>query len=146
MDAALPLGLPLKFVSRWRTGRAERRELFVLPVMRNEAKQLRFPVGHPLPDVVCVGNPAVPAVYCALAAFHRQTFAHKFSEALTLLGCLGADTMSVTAVQGWSREFAADLGVLVPLLRAVGGDGQAGSATSSGRGFLYTATLKGLPI
>jgi Phage integrase family len=45
--AALPMGLPLNLVSRWRTSRAERRELFVLPVMRNEATQLRFPVGHP---------------------------------------------------------------------------------------------------
>src|SRR4051812_494449 len=81
ISAALPPGLPLNLVSRWWTSRAERRELFVLSVTRSEAKQLRFPVGHPLPDVVYVGNPAVPEVYYALAAFHRQTFAHKFSEA-----------------------------------------------------------------
>lgn len=65
--AALPLGLALSPVSRWRNSRAERREPFVLPVTRNEAKQLSFPLGHPLPDVVYVGNPAVPAVYYALA-------------------------------------------------------------------------------
>ena len=52
---ALPLGLALNLVSRWRTSRAERREPFVLPDTRNEAKQLRFRVGHPLPDVVYVG-------------------------------------------------------------------------------------------
>lgn len=94
--------------------------------------------------MVYVGNPAVPAVYYALADFHRQTFAHKFSEALTLLGSLGADTICVTAIQGWSHEFAAKLGAKLPP-GTVGGDGETGFATSSGRGrgFLYMAKLKG---
>lgn len=139
VGAAHPLGLALNLVSRWRPSRAERRELSVLKVTRNKAKQLRFPVGHPLPDVVYVGNPAMPAVYYALADFHRQTFAHKFSEALTLLGSLGADTMSVTAVQGWSREFAANLGAMVPRWAATARPGPRRAAA----GASSTATLQG---
>jgi hypothetical protein len=142
VGAKLSLGLAmLNTVSRWWTSRVGRRERFILPITRAEARQLKFPVGHPLPDIVYVGNPAAPAVYYALAEFHRQTFAHKFSEALTLLGALGADTITVAAVQGWSQEIALDLEPLVP--KPVEGDGHVKSATNSGRGYLYTARLKG---
>jgi hypothetical protein len=134
-----PIGEAIRTVaSRWSQWRTERRNVPVLPLTRSEARLLHFPVGHPRDEVVYVGNPAVPSVYFTLADFHRQTFAHKFSEAMELVSALGARSMSVAARQGWSREFASSL-KLPALERAVSGGGQ----TSTSRELLYTAELEG---
>jgi hypothetical protein len=143
IGATLSLGLAvLSSVSRWWTSRTERRDLFIFPITRTEARQLKFPVGHPLPDVVYVGNPAMPSAYYTLADFHRQTFGHKVGEAMTLLGALGADTISVTAVQGWSKEYAGDLQAWLRLT-PIKGEAHVESKTSGGRGYLYEARLGG---
>ena len=78
----------------------------------------------------------------APADFHRRTFAHKFGEALTLLSALGANSLKVSADQGWSREFTGDLDVSLPL-RPAGDEGQVAGRAHSSRSFLYTAELKG---
>src|SRR5687768_12304699 len=99
--------------SRWTQRRTDRRKPAVLPITRNEARKLHFPVGHPLDHVVYVGNPADPSHYFSLADFHRHTFAHKVNEAIALVSALGAQSMTVAARQGWSREFAARLNLPV---------------------------------
>lgn len=120
----------------------DRRGLPVLPITRTEARPLDLPIGHPLYDVVYVGNPGVPRTYYSLAEFHRQTFAHKFSEALNLLASLGAQTIAVTARHGWGWEFAQTLDVSVPLWGLKPG-GRGEVKRSSSRNLLYTAELKG---
>jgi hypothetical protein len=139
---AVPIAEAISMAARWWQRRTERRTVSVLPITRSEARRLQFSVGHPRDDVVYVGNPAAPSVYVPLAEFHRQTFAHKFSEALTLVSALGARTMTVAALQGWSREFATGLNLTVPL-RLSSGEGQTEVRSKSSRGFLYTAELKG---
>ncbi|GIH07192.1 hypothetical protein Rhe02_52590 [Rhizocola hellebori] len=138
---AVPIGEAIRaMASRWSQRRTGRRNVAVLPITRSEARQLQFPMGHPHDNVVYVGNPAVPPVYFTLADFHRQTFAHKFSEALTLISALGAQSMTVAARQGWSRTFATSLNLP---LRAVNGEGQIENQSNGSRDFLYTAELKG---
>jgi hypothetical protein len=56
--------------SRLSQGRTDRRNVPVLSITRSEARKLHFPVGHPLDDVVYVGNPGVPSDYFTLADFH----------------------------------------------------------------------------
>jgi hypothetical protein len=138
---AVPIGEAIRtLASRWSQRRTERRNVAVLPITRSEARRLHFPMGHPHDDVVYVGNPAVPSLYFTLAEFHRQTFAHKFNEALALVSALGARSMTVAARQGWSREFATNLNLTVPL-RA--GEGQTDTRSNSSRELFYTAELKG---
>jgi hypothetical protein len=143
LSAALPIGIMIaNLATRWWLMREQRRELAVLPIARSEARQLRLPAGHPLYDVVYVGNPAVPDVYYPLAEFHRQTFAHKFGEAITLVSALGANSMRVAAVHGWSREFASELELSTPI-KPVGGEGSIDAVQSGSKSFLYAAELKG---
>jgi len=138
---ALPIGEAIRsMASRWSQRRTERSSVAVLPITRSEARPLQFTAGHPRDGIVYAGNPAMPSVYFTLAEFHRQTFAHKFEEALRLIAALGARSMSVTARQGWGREFAANLGVR---LRPDSGEGRAETRSNSSREFLYTAELKG---
>ncbi len=140
---AVPIGEAIRtMASRWSQRRTERRDIAVLPITRSEARRLHLPMGHPLDDVVYVGNPAVPSVYFTLAEFHRQTFAHKFNEAVALVSALGAQTMTVAAVQGWSREFATSLKLTVPL-RVAGGEGQTETRSNSSREIFLAAELKG---
>ena len=139
---AVPIVEAITMASRWWQRRTERRDVSVLPITRSEARRLHLPMGHPLDDVVYVGNPAVPSVYFTLAEFHRQIFAHKFNEAVALVSALGARSMTVAAVQGWSREFATSLNLTVPL-RVAGGEGQTHARSNSSRELFYTAELKG---
>lgn len=76
---------------------------------RRELSSVVFPPGHPRDGVVYVGHPVQPTVYYTAANFHRFTFEHKFSEAIDVLMHLGATSIRVEHVRGWSREFAASL-------------------------------------
>jgi hypothetical protein len=141
LGAALPIGVViLNLAARWWLRQSGRRELSILQITRHEAHPLKFPAGHPLTDMVYAGNPAVPNVYYPLAEFHRQTFNHKIGEALTLLASLGANAMTVAAVQGWGREFAANLDFAID--RRTGGEGLARTGTTSNPSFVYAAELK----
>jgi hypothetical protein len=141
---AVPIGGAIRAIaSRWSQRRSERRDVGVLPITRSEARQLHFPMGHPLDDVVYAGNPAAPSAYFTLADFHRHTFTHKFNEAIALVSALGAQTMTVAAMQGWGREFAANLNLSIPSKLVPGAEGQAGSRSNNSRELFYTAELRG---
>lgn len=109
-----------------------------------EAKGLLFPPGHPQAKVVYMQHPANQLLYYPVATFHRHVFEHKFSEALLLLGALGANEISVQHVKGWNREFAGEMSV--PLPPSVG-KGQIGASASSqartGENLLFHASLRG---
>ncbi|WP_150274399.1 hypothetical protein [Paenibacillus tepidiphilus] len=66
-----------------------------LSVSQSEATKLVFPLGHPRFGVLYVAHPADANVYFPFAQFHRFTFEHKFSEAVTLLMSLGASHIEV---------------------------------------------------
>lgn len=109
-------------------------------VGKSESLQLDFPPGHPRDKVVYVGHPAKPTVYYTVADFHRVTFEHKFSEAIDLLMHLGATTIKVEHVRGWSREFAANLSVP---LGSVDARVETGTQSDSRARLLFEATLSG---
>jgi hypothetical protein len=71
-------------------------------------------------------------------------FEHKFSEALLLLGALGANEINVQHVKGWNREFAGELSVPIP---PSVGNGQIGASAAAqagtGENLLFHASLRG---
>lgn len=114
----------------------------VLPISREQALQITFPVGHPLDRVVYIGHPAVPNIYYALADFHRRVFEHKVSEAILLLMSLGATSILAEHLSGWSHDFTAKLSLPVPNTSAkVGVDVETTDKSKSS--ILFTATLSG---
>jgi hypothetical protein len=123
-------------------GRARQSGLNILPIGKSSIHQISFPPGHPREGVLYIGHPALPNVYYTIAEFHRATFEHKFSEAVNLLMSLGAVTIRVEYIRGWSKDFSSRLSV--PL----GVAGESASSTtsvqsSSSTQLLYEATLSG---
>jgi hypothetical protein len=118
--------------------------LDVQMVGAQEAKGLLFPPGHPQAKVVYMQHPANRLSYYPVASFHRHVFEHKFSEALLLLGALGANEINVQHVKGWSREFSGEMVVPIP---PSAGNGQVaasvGSHASTGENLLFHASLSG---
>lgn len=141
----LPLGRTIAEVTReaikaW--GRARDNGLLVLPVGSTTAKLLSFPPGHPRDGVLYIGHPALPNVYYTLADFHRVTFEHKFCEAINLLMSLGATSIRVEHVNGWSRDFSSRISV--PLGEAESNvSAEASSSSNSGSRLLFEARLSG---
>jgi hypothetical protein len=114
----------------------------LLTIGRSEATNLTFPHGHPRDQTLYTGDPVVPERYYPTAHFHRLAFQHKFSEAVRILATLGATQMRVEHEEGWSREFAAKVGLPVPTTQVeVGAEG--GSTKNSCAEILFEATLQG---
>lgn len=109
-----------------------------------QAKGLLFPPGHPRAKLVYLQHPANPSLYYPVASFHRHVFEHKFSEALLLLGALGANEINVEHVKGWSREFAGEMSVPIP---PSAGSGQIGASVGTqaraADKLLFHASLRG---
>jgi hypothetical protein len=108
------------------------------------SKGLLFPPGHPQAKVVYMQHPANQLLFYPVASFHRYVFEHKFSEALLVLGALGANTINVQHVKGWNREFASELSVPIPPNI---GNGLIGASAASkdftSENFLFHASLRG---
>lgn len=122
--------------------RARESGVQILQISKSEAAHLDFPPGHPREGVVYVGHPAMPKVYYTIADFHRITFEHKFSEAINLLMHLGATSIRVEHVRGWSKEFSTRLSV--PLGEAgTTATAEAGATQRAETRLLYEATLSG---
>jgi hypothetical protein len=94
--------------------RAERANLPYLIVSISSAENLRFPNGHPLGNVVYVGDPGVAGNYYPVASFHRVLFEGKVAEALRLLRSLGAAEISIEYLQGFDRGGGVDLSISMP--------------------------------
>ncbi len=112
--------------------------ILLRPVPQSQAGGLGLPVGHPLPGVVYVGNPATHRYYPA-ADFHRRVFEHKFAEAVRLVMALGATRMTVDWERGWRRELAADLEV--PLQKVAKGTGEIRASSDRSSSLLFEARL-----
>ncbi|MYL28151.1 MULTISPECIES: hypothetical protein [Halomonadaceae] len=116
--------------------------LNILRVARTEADDLQFEPGHPRPRVLYVGNPVDARKYYTLANFHRAVFEHKFTEAVRVLMHLGAKTLTVEHIRGWSHEFAAQLSASLPRL-SDNGSANFKREQKSSDDILFRATLSG---
>lgn len=124
-------------------GRAREEGASVLPVGKTAAQHIDFPPGHPRDGVLYVGHPAKPSLYFTMADFHRVVFEHKFCEAIELLMSLGATSIRVEHVSGWSKEFSARISV--PLADADDAStGEAGAKRGASQSLLYEANLAGV--
>jgi hypothetical protein len=94
--------------------RADSANLPYLIVSTSQAANLRFQHGHPLRNVVYVGDPGLPGNYYPVASFHRILFEGKVAEALRLLRSLGATEISVEYVEGFDRATGVDLSGSTP--------------------------------
>ena len=113
-------------------------------VSQSEANALSFAPGHPKTDVLYVGHPCIADRYCTMAAFHRLVFEHKFSEAITLLMALGATTMEVRHVTGWSKDLLGGMALTVSVAHGIGEASAGGgikSAENDSQGVLLRAEL-----
>ncbi|WP_233842304.1 hypothetical protein [Dyella sp. 2HG41-7] len=136
-------GLAIRSIMEARR-RAKSEGLDVQMVGSGVAKDLLFPPGHPRAKVVYMQHPANQRLYYPVASFHRHVFEHKFSEALLLLGALGANTINVQHVKGWSREFAGELSVPIPPSAGTGqAGGSVGTQARTGENLLFHASLRG---
>lgn len=113
----------------------------IQPISLDEAGQLDFPPGHPRIDTVYACHPASPSTYYPLADFHRVAFEGKFAEAMTLLMALGANSIRVEHVTGWSSDFAMNAVAAVPGVVSLAAD----AAQSAGidNSLLFEASLTG---
>jgi hypothetical protein len=113
-----------------------------LAISQSVASVLKFPPGHPRFNVLYIAHPAEPKVYFPLSQFHRLTFEHKFSEAVTLLMSLGATYIEVEHITGWSKAFSSKMNISIPEAKvAVGGSNA--RTSSSGSEVLFTANYSG---
>ena len=88
---------------------AEEDGLRLLPVGQSQVGRLAMPIGHPLPNVVYIGSPAVAERYYPMSDFHVRVFEERFGEAMRLLMGLGAERLTVRSEHGWRRDISADL-------------------------------------
>ena len=116
----------------WRSGQSEAwgrasQSVDIKLISMSEAGEITVPPGHPKIDVLYVGHPGISDRYSTTADFHRVVFEHKFSEAVRLLMALGATTIEVHHVAGWSSEFMGSMTLALP-----GGIVGAGARTETG--------------
>lgn len=126
----------IEAINAWK--RARESGLNVLQIGRTEASLLRFPPGHPRDQTLYVAHPTQPSIYYTTAVFHRMVFEHKFAEAIRLLMSLGARTIKVEHVCGWSREFSSRMSV--PLTEA-GITSSVEYSAKGGSSLLFEATF-----
>jgi hypothetical protein len=115
--------------------------LEIWTVGRDEVSSLTWAPGHPLDNVVYVGNPAVADLYYPAAEFHRRVFEHKFCEAIELVMALGASSLHVQHVQGYDRADAAQLDVPLASTESIGAKLKKVARRDSDA--LFTATFPG---
>jgi hypothetical protein len=115
-------------------------DILLIPVAASAARrQFSFPIGHPLGNVVYLGNPADRLRYYPAADFHRQVFEHKFAEAMRLVMALGATRMRVRWERGWHKEL--ESGLEAPLKKIVKAGGKVKGSGRRGTELIFEATL-----
>lgn len=116
----------------------------VLMVGQTEAANLRFPLGHPRPQILYIGHPADPCRYFPAAEFHRKVFEHKFAEVQRLLTYLGATYIEAEHISGWTKEYIIDGKATLPVNSGLELSGEGGSKSTKGSNLTYKATLDGI--
>ena len=122
-------------IQLWKTRKkAEKVDLPYLVVTTSQTANLAFPNGHPLRNVVYVGDPGLPGNYYPVASFHRVLFEGKVAEAQRLLRSLGATEICIEYLEGFNRGAGVDFSVSPPAGAGVeiGGGVNATTKASSG--------------
>lgn len=114
--------------------RSDSANLPYLAVTNSQAKNLKFPYGHPRRNVVYAADPGVAGNYYPIASFHRVLFVGKVAEALRLLRSLGATEISIEYLEGFDRGAGVDFSISPPESAGVeiGGGVKATNKASSG--------------
>lgn len=123
--------------------RAKEKGASILPVGETEAKNIVFPPGHPRDGLLYVGHPTEPSLYFTMADFHRVVFEHKFCEAIELLMSLGATTIRVEHISGWSKDFSARITMPIADVDQPS-TAETGVNKAATQNLLYEATLAGV--
>jgi hypothetical protein len=113
--------------------------LRLLPVRQSHVGQLDMPIGHPLPNVVYIGSPAVAERYYPMADFHVRVFEERFGEAMRLLMALGAERMTVRSEHGWKRDISAS--IEAPIKRVLKNRAQLRIGSRRDRSLVFEAEL-----
>lgn len=108
-----------------------------------QSSALTFPPGHPREGIVYVGHPAINTHYYTMSDFHRFIFEHKISEVIRLLMSLGATSINVEHVSGWSTDIAANLSIPLTSTGDSTASVEAGSRSNLNKSVIYSATLSG---
>ena len=103
--------------------RASSAHLPFLVVTSSQAKSLTFAPGHPVPNVVYVGDPCVAGKYYPVANFHHFMFEGKVVEAIRLLRSLRATEISVEYLEGFDQAGNIDFSIVT----SIGDVGEVGS-------------------
>ncbi|WP_205697470.1 hypothetical protein [Conexibacter sp. SYSU D00693] len=118
---------------------ADEEGLRLLPVRQSQVDQLDMPVGHPLPNVVYIGSPAVARRYYPMADFHVRVFEERFGEAMRLLMALGAERVTVRSERGWKRDVGTD--IEAPIKRVLKNQAELRFGSRRDRSLVFEAEL-----
>lgn len=106
---------------------------------------LRFPRGEPVFGTLYAGHPTRPAEYFPVNSFHADVFDTKVAEAINLLHCLGAFSVSVQHVRGWTRGANFEVGGTRLPLKFLGKAARGGSKSITFDGEYAPTTAPALP-
>ena len=110
-------------------------------ISSSESAQLLFPPGHPRRKILYVGHPASVNVYFPFTDFHGLMFESKFSEAVTLLMALGAETLNIEQIEGWGYEMSSELSLPIPNAPEAKVAFDASSNKNKNNSLLFSASL-----
>lgn len=109
-----------------------------ITIQPEQAKHIKFPLGHPRSRVLYIAHPAEPRCYLPLSQFHEFIFQHKYAELCNIIASLAATEYEVHYIKG--RQLTADF---EPGGRWLGqGKATAELASGNATNFGYRATLK----
>jgi hypothetical protein len=114
----------------------------ILTISSTESSKFLFPPGHPRRKILYVGHPASANVYFPFTDFHRQMFESKFSEAVTMLMALGAETLNIERLEGWGYEMSSELSLPIPNAPESNVGLDASSNKNKNNSLLFSASLK----
>jgi hypothetical protein len=106
---------------------------------------LRFPRGEPIFGTLYAGHPTRPTEYFPVNSFHADVFDTKVAEAINLLHCLGAFSVSVQHVRGWTRGANFEVGGPRLPFQIRGGATRGGSKSITFDGEYAPTTAPALP-
>jgi hypothetical protein len=118
---------------------AESEGLRLMPVRQSQVGPLHLPIGHPLPNVVYVGSPAVAERYYPMADFHVRVFEERFGEAMLLLMALGAERLTVRSERGWKRDSNGN--IAAPIKRVLKNKAEVRAGRRRDRSLIFEAEL-----
>ena len=119
--------------------RKRQKDDLVLIIPRSFSSHLKLPPSHPLDqNFVYVAHPTDPNTYLPISEFHRFVFEDKCKELLNILTYLGAKSITIRHVHGWSDNITIKLGANIPNASMDAGGGKQSDRQSK---ILYTAKL-----